>query len=342
EQRNFADVGAALGATAEAARKRVDRALDRLRDSLARRGVTTTAAALGGALTTHAVQVAPAGLAATLAGNSLAAVTATTAAAGAGWLSQFTVLASMKTKTLLAGAAVSAALLAPIAWQENAFAKARDERRELTLEIESPAAPASDQALDDLAQRERAELARLRREVGEFQARLDELNRRIAAAAVAAVSAPADPEPSPPVLATIGFANLRDAGQATPAALLETYFWATLHGDTNRLVQIMAIEPGMDPLLLEDQLSKIQKGPAEGRDVVFAKIQHREFRILEEQPADLPTDRWVENEFVEKQGNFRGSSRTHLLVRLTDTGWRLVLGLDGRPIDEKVAPVSQP
>jgi len=44
--RSFAEVGAALRLTDDAARMRVDRALDKLRSLLARRGVTSTAAAL--------------------------------------------------------------------------------------------------------------------------------------------------------------------------------------------------------------------------------------------------------------------------------------------------------
>ena len=61
EQRDFAEVGAALGASAEAARKRVDRALERLREYMVKRGITTTASALGGALTAHAIETVPGG-----------------------------------------------------------------------------------------------------------------------------------------------------------------------------------------------------------------------------------------------------------------------------------------
>ena len=51
EQRSLAEVGLALHVTEEAARKRVDRAVDKLRVVLARRGVTSTATALSIALT---------------------------------------------------------------------------------------------------------------------------------------------------------------------------------------------------------------------------------------------------------------------------------------------------
>ena len=56
-------VGRALGVTDDAAQKRVARALNKLRDLLTQRGITTTAAALSLILSAHAVQAAPVGLA---------------------------------------------------------------------------------------------------------------------------------------------------------------------------------------------------------------------------------------------------------------------------------------
>ena len=67
----FAQVGNALGLSEDAARKRVDRALDRLRRLLVKRGITSTAAALGIVLSSQAVSAAPAGLAQTIASTAL-------------------------------------------------------------------------------------------------------------------------------------------------------------------------------------------------------------------------------------------------------------------------------
>src|SRR5208337_921989 len=63
--------GARLGLNENAARMRVDRALEKLRAVFLRRGVTATAA-LASVISANAVQTAPAGLAATLATTSLA------------------------------------------------------------------------------------------------------------------------------------------------------------------------------------------------------------------------------------------------------------------------------
>ena len=65
QNKTLNEVGAALNLTENAARMRVERALDKLRGKLARRGVTTTAAALAAVVSANAVQAAPAGFAAT-------------------------------------------------------------------------------------------------------------------------------------------------------------------------------------------------------------------------------------------------------------------------------------
>ncbi len=74
EQRSFADIGAALQVSADAARVRTTRALDQLRDILARRGLTSTAAAVGTLVSSQPLVSAPTGLAAILAAGALAAL----------------------------------------------------------------------------------------------------------------------------------------------------------------------------------------------------------------------------------------------------------------------------
>jgi TonB family protein len=80
EGRDFAGVGERLRLNENAARMRVGRALDKLHAALARRGITSTTAALGVALASQAVVAAPAGLAATVTGGALAGVAATSGA----------------------------------------------------------------------------------------------------------------------------------------------------------------------------------------------------------------------------------------------------------------------
>jgi RNA polymerase sigma factor (sigma-70 family) len=71
EGKSFAEVGVKLRLTENTARMRVERALDKLHALLARRGVTSTTAALGLALANQAGVAAPAGLAASVTGAAL-------------------------------------------------------------------------------------------------------------------------------------------------------------------------------------------------------------------------------------------------------------------------------
>ena len=91
EQRSLEEVGAALGIGADAAQKRVTRALDRLRARFMKRGVVLTAMAIAGAVSANSVQAAPAGLAAIVKNASLAAATAKTAG-----LFQFMTMSKLK------------------------------------------------------------------------------------------------------------------------------------------------------------------------------------------------------------------------------------------------------
>ena len=104
EQRSTAEIGASLGLSESGARKGLERALDRLRVGLGRRGITSTPAALALAFEAQAVSAAPIGLAVDVTG---AAIHATVAP------SVFLHLMSM---TKLKVAAAVAVLLAAGAW----------------------------------------------------------------------------------------------------------------------------------------------------------------------------------------------------------------------------------
>jgi len=77
EQRDFRSVGEALGANEDAARMRVNRALEKLQVLLKRRGVALSVAGLGTVLTAEAVTAAPVGLTATISSAALAGAATT-------------------------------------------------------------------------------------------------------------------------------------------------------------------------------------------------------------------------------------------------------------------------
>ena len=112
EGRDYASVGEQLDLAGNTARMRVERALDKLRAWLERRGVASTSAALAAALGHQAVVAAPVGLAAAVAGAVLAgglgttgvAATMGTAAAAAGFMSMTKLQVGVATALAVAGA----------------------------------------------------------------------------------------------------------------------------------------------------------------------------------------------------------------------------------------------
>lgn len=107
ENKSLGEVGAALGASEDAAKMRVNRALEKLRKIFTKRGVTFSAAAIAGAVSANSVQAAPVGLAKTISAVAIAKG----AAAGGSTLAlvkgALKIMAWTKMKTaVVAGAAV--------------------------------------------------------------------------------------------------------------------------------------------------------------------------------------------------------------------------------------------
>src|SRR5215207_5639212 len=75
--KSLREVGDTLGISDDTAQKRVNRAVERLRDYFTRHGVAVSAAVLGTTLATHTVQAAPGALASTLAASAASASTTT-------------------------------------------------------------------------------------------------------------------------------------------------------------------------------------------------------------------------------------------------------------------------
>lgn len=129
EGRTLREVGAALGASEDAAEKRVSRAVDRLREFFDRHGVTASAGGLAAALSGNASHAAPAGLAA---GISAAALAATAGGTGAamGFLKLMTMT---KLQTAIIGGILVGAVVAP--WMLQQQAKMRRENESLRRQL---------------------------------------------------------------------------------------------------------------------------------------------------------------------------------------------------------------
>jgi len=119
EQRDFRGVGEALGSNEEAARKRVDRALDKLESLLKRRGVAFSATALATALGAQAVSAAPVGLAVTVSTVALAG----TAGSSVATLTILKIMSMTKLKVGVVTAMVATGVAIPWVIQHNTQAK---------------------------------------------------------------------------------------------------------------------------------------------------------------------------------------------------------------------------
>lgn len=129
KNKSLRQVGDALGLSDNAARMRIDRALDKLRSQLAQRGVTSAAAALATTLTSHAVTAAPAGLVATLATTSLAG-----AAKAGSSLTLLKIMATTKLK-LAAAALLIAGAATIIIVQHQSQSRLQNENEALRREL---------------------------------------------------------------------------------------------------------------------------------------------------------------------------------------------------------------
>ena len=137
ERRDFRAVGAALGVSDDTAQKRVNRALDKLRGLLTRRGSGYgTAAALPALLMTFAVPPAPAALAASVPGKALAMA----AARPAGWLALLHGTSGWQ-RAAAGLAAVALAAAVPVLWQQRRVAALKTENAILLKRIPGTAAP---------------------------------------------------------------------------------------------------------------------------------------------------------------------------------------------------------
>lgn len=220
EGKSFADVAAKLQLTENTARMRVDRALDKLHAQLARRGVTSTTAALGVALGSQAGIAAPVGLAASVSGAALAAVSGggvVVAAAGV-------FLTMSKIKLGIAGAVVVGVLT-------TGFVELKANRAlsaELTGLRAASVVPAQ---LQKESRELTAALGRLTADIPEAT-ELAQLRQRLAVL-----------QARPPGVTDAAMKPLSqwtNRGWATPEAALETVWWA---GATNNHEELVKNRP---------------------------------------------------------------------------------------------------
>jgi RNA polymerase sigma factor (sigma-70 family) len=280
EKRPLAFIGESLGLSEDAARKRVDRALDKLRIFLSKRGLTATAA-LATVISANAVQSAPAGLAATLATASVAGAAGTGTAVIAIKLMTIT-----KLHAALAGAVLLAGIGTPLAIHH--YNKLHDENDVLRRQIaELSSVKADNERLAGLvsqasnspspAQEQLGELLRLRSEVGILRRQTNEI-AQLRRENRALKSSPARVAQNPDVpVDGLPKDSWAFAGYADPESALQSAMWARNSGDAK--TYLASVAPG------EDEFRKFNgkpegdvtsELPKELREVTAYKVLDRE------------------------------------------------------------------
>jgi len=187
ENKSLREVGATLGTSDDAAQKRVSRAVERLRDFLAKRGVTVGASGLVVVISANAVQAAPVGLAVSI---SAAAALAGTAVQTSNVIAATKIIAMTTLQKTILGATIAAAVGTGIyearqAWQlREQNQTLQRQQAPLAAQIQQMQGERDDakrklaalQGENEQLRRETAELAKLRGEA----ARLREESRELA------------------------------------------------------------------------------------------------------------------------------------------------------------------
>jgi RNA polymerase sigma factor (sigma-70 family) len=193
ENRPFAEVGARLGLNENAARMRVDRAVEKLRAAFVRRGIPANST-LAAVISAHAVQLAPVNLAATV-------TTASLASSAAGTLTLFKIMTTTQLKFGL-GALLIAGAAATLVIQHRAQTQLRDENAALLAKLTQSqtdwgelsnrlAAAAGSQSAPA---NQFAELLQLRGEVGSLRHQLAKAGNAVAPTAARPAPTAEDPE----------------------------------------------------------------------------------------------------------------------------------------------------
>ncbi len=223
EAKPLKEVGEALGTSEDAAKMRVNRALEKLRHFFHSRGIAHTAAALAAAISGNSVQAAPAGLAAAVAAGACQGSALTTS-------TLILVKGTMQIMTWVkATAALAAATIIALQWQQHS-----SEKQHLK-QVEEQVAQQM-----ELNRAQGAELARIKRLDASLAGAMQDMEIQRVARDVARARARASATRAvPPPAASIGIAS--------PSTV-----------NTNTIDQILMQDPDLVKTVLEQRASQLK------------------------------------------------------------------------------------
>lgn len=177
EGQSYREVGDALGFSEDAARMRVTRALEKLREFFAQRGVKTTSQILAETLSTQGVHAAPLPLVGTIITAALLASQGSAPTAAAVFLIM------TKAKATVAGILIATGLVAPALWQADRYRRLETDNRNLRMEMEGLRAArdlvvaTSGKEQERQAEAQNQELAKLRGELAQARREMNDRKR---------------------------------------------------------------------------------------------------------------------------------------------------------------------
>lgn len=314
EQRTLAQVGVALGISEDAARKRVARALERLRGLLGSRGVKTSSTALAAMLLANSVQAAPATFLAGLAAAS-------TVAFGDNATLALITMSKLKITAVTALIVIGAGAPLLIEFQKNRALRSEVEqlRRAQEVSLKTAVQLQPDAPSDELERlrSEHAELMRLRGEIALLRAQREPTAVRNAASAE-----------EPTSTATRSYNNVywaadswKNVGTETPDAAFQTLLWsASKSGDPNVTKSLIYWDGKIDPAHLADWENGVSNTVHGYWQIATNYVG---VRIISQTEID-PETRSLRIEGVSNDGS---SAPTDLVFRKTEKGWRQIVSM---------------
>lgn len=316
ERKPLSEVGARLGLSDNAARMRVERALEKLREVLKRRGVLIEPAALGTLLASMAA--APASHAMSVPLMAAAASAAGTALAMAAVGSEFGTFGFMSAIKMKFTAGAILVAVAGTHWflQHQELSRLRTVNRQLSTASrpasDSPALPEiRHEAGEDrtaLTDAERQELLKLRGEIGLLKKEL----RSVSAQRSQPVADANNPVKTHKLFGT----ELRDQGAATPERALTSLMWAAVSSIPERVSELLELPEDVSELNAPRHYQHFTRQLGE----VFNTLEFTSVRSITRTEAGL--QRVELNYFDPKRGE---TFAFPFLLREHGNGWRVVV-----------------
>ena len=330
EKKSAQEMAGVLGISDEAAQKRVSRAVEKLRELFAKRGVTVGAGGLVVVISANAVQAAPVGLAVTISAAAIATTAVTTSS----------LIAATKTiaMTTLQKTVITAALVAAVG--AGIFeARQAAHLREQNQTLQQSQAPLAEQIMQMKSERDEAtnRLASMREEIAKIKSNNNELLKlrgevtrlRPLQKDVAALQKLINQTESG--MPEWKSEQLMNVGRATPQDAVQTYLWSAMNTNLNELRKSFVADE--NDAAAASEITEFADNPINHPEKGLASIKVLSQQMISSGEVQLE----IQVKFAENAGvqNDMGISKV-LTLRKVNGEWKLVVFF-ARDVEGKVS-----